>query len=356
MKFIHTADIHWGMVPDSDRPWGKKREQAIRLTFQTIVEEARENRVDLLLISGDLFHRQPLARDLKEVNYLFSTIPGTRVVIIAGNHDRVRRSSALLSFKWSPNVTYLMDEDLSSVYFEDLNTEVFGFSYHTPEILEDRTEQFTIPNNRRNKILMLHGGDAKHLPFDKNAVAAMPFSYIALGHIHKPGVLIENKMAYPGSPEPLDLTETGPHGFYMGELDAISGRVTSLEFRPISQAQYIPLVVSVTPATTNLELSQLIADEIRKRGAGNIYRFRIKGMRDPDIDFDLDFLSGQWNIVEILDESEPQYDYHALFAEHPSDMIGFYIRALHKEDMSPVEKKALHYGIHALLMTKDERS
>lgn len=356
MKFIHTADIHWGMVPDSDRPWGKKREQAIRLTLQTIVEEARENHVDLLLISGDLFHRQPLARDLKEVNYLFATIPGTRVVIIAGNHDRVRRSSALLSFKWSPNVTYFMDEDLSSVYFEDLNTEVFGFSYHTPEILEDRTTQFTIPNNRRNKILMIHGGDAKHLPFDKNAVAAMPFSYIALGHIHKPGVLIENKMAYPGSPEPLDLTETGPHGFYMGELDEISGRVTSLEFRPISQAQYIPLVVSVTPATTNLELSQLIADEIRKRGAGNIYRFRIRGMRDPDIEFDLDFLSGQWNIVEILDESEPQYDYHALFAEHPSDMIGFYIRALHKEEMSPVEKKALHYGIHALLMTKDERS
>ena len=100
MKFIHTADIHWGMVPDSDRPWGKKREQAIRLTFQAIIEDARDSRADLLLISGDLFHRQPLARDLKEVNYLFSTIPGTRVVIIAGNHDRIRKSSALLSFSW----------------------------------------------------------------------------------------------------------------------------------------------------------------------------------------------------------------------------------------------------------------
>lgn len=356
MKFIHTADIHWGMVPDSDRPWGKKREQAIRLTFQAIVEEAREIRADLLLISGDLFHRQPLARDLKEINFLFSTIPGTRVVIIAGNHDRVRKSSALLSFNWSPNVTYLMDEDLSSVYFEDLNTEIYGFSYHTPEISEDKTAQFVIPNNRRHKILMLHGGDAKHLPFDRAAVAAMPFSYIALGHIHKPAVLIENRMAYPGSPEPLDLTETGAHGYYVGEIDNISGHVTSLEFKAVSQAQYIPLAISVTPATTNLELSQLIADEIRKRGAGNIYRFRIRGMRDPDIAFDLDFLAGQWNIIEIIDESEPQYDFHALFAEHPSDMIGFYIHALLKEDMSPVEKKALYYGIHALLQTKDERS
>ena len=166
MKFIHTADIRWGMVPDSDRPWGKKREQAIRLTFQAIIEDARDSRADLLLISGDLFHRQPLARDLKEVNYLFSTIPGTRVVIIAGNHDRIRKSSALLSFSWCPNVTFLMDETMTSVYFEDLNTEVYGFSYHTTEITEDRTAGFSVSASRRTRILMLHGGDAKHLPFD----------------------------------------------------------------------------------------------------------------------------------------------------------------------------------------------
>ena len=152
------------------------------------------------------------------------------------------------------------------------------------------------------------------------------------------------------------MTETGQHGYFMGEIDDLSGRVTSLEFKPVSQAQYISLVVSVTPATTNLELSQLMADEIRKRGASNIYRFRIRGMRDPDIEFDMDFLSGQWNIIEIIDETEPQYDFHALFAEHPSDMIGFYIHALMKDEMSPLEKKALYYGIHALLMTKDERS
>lgn len=356
MKFIHTADIHWGMVPDSDRPWGKKREQAIRLTFQAIIEEAREQRADLLLISGDLFHRQPMARDLKEVNYLFSTIPGTRVVIIAGNHDRIRKSSALFSFTWCPNVTFLMDEELTSVYFEDLNTEIYGFSYHTPEITDSRAGQFSIPDSRRIKILMLHGGDARHLPLNKEQLAASPFSYIALGHIHKPSVLLEKRMAYPGSPEPLDMTETGPHGFLTGEIDDLTGRVTSLEFKSISQAQYIPLAVNVTPATTNAELAQIIADEIRRRGASNIYRFRIRGMRDPDMEFDLEYLSGQWNIAEILDETEPQYDFHQLFAEHPSDMIGFYIQALMKEEMSTVEKKALYYGIHALLMTKDERS
>lgn len=48
------------------------------------MRQAKLRDADCLFIAGDLFHRQPLLRDLKEVNYLFSTIPGVRVVIIAG--------------------------------------------------------------------------------------------------------------------------------------------------------------------------------------------------------------------------------------------------------------------------------
>ena len=118
---------------------------------------------------------------------------------------------------------------------------------------------------------MLHGGDAKHLPFDKNALAALPFSYIALGHIHKPAVLLENRMAYPGSPDLWTLRR--PALTLSDRRDRRRHRPCDLsEIQAAAQAQYIPLVVSVTPATTNAELSQLIADEIKKRGASNIYR------------------------------------------------------------------------------------
>ena len=43
-------------------------------TFRRVIAGIRENPVDLLFIAGDLFHRQPLLRELKEVNNLFSTI------------------------------------------------------------------------------------------------------------------------------------------------------------------------------------------------------------------------------------------------------------------------------------------
>ena len=356
MKFIHTGDIHWGMCPDANKPWGKERAQAIKDTFRIIIEHTKEMDADCLFISGDLFHRQPLMKDLKEVNYLFSSIPSTKVIIIAGNHDRIRDNSALLSFTWSPNVTFLMDENLTSVYFEDINTEVHGFSYHRTEIKEPLLDDIQVPLNSRIQILMAHGGDASHLPINFNSLELSPFSYIALGHIHKPHIVGEGKMAYCGSPEPLDLTETGAHGYYAGEVHPLTRKLTSLQFIPAASLQYSPLAVNVSKDTTNGELSDRIAREIENRGQQNIYRSRLKGMRDPDIEFDLEQLSSRFRIAEILDDSEPQYDFSALFAEHSSDMIGFFIQALQKENMSPVEKKALYYGVNALLRTTDERS
>lgn len=356
MKFIHTGDVHWGMAPDAGRPWSGERAQAVKDTFRAVIAQAEDMEADCLFISGDLFHRQPLMKDLKEVNYLFSTIPRVKVIIIAGNHDKIRENSTLLSFTWSPNVTFLMDDSLTSVYFEDINTEVYGFSYHTTEIREPLLEDIQVPLNNRIQILMAHGGDASHLPMNYNSLELSPFSYIALGHIHKPQIIAEMKMAYCGSPEPLDVTETGVHGFFAGEIHPVTRKLISLDFIPAASLQYISLGVNVTKDTTNGELADRISEVIAKRGTENIYRFRLRGMRDPDIDFDLSALASRFRIAEIIDETEPQYDFPSLFAEHSSDMIGFFIQALQKEDMSPVEKKALYYGVNALLHTTDERS
>ena len=51
-----------------------------------------------------------------------------------------------------------------------------------------------------------------------------------------------------------------------------------------------------------------------------------------------------------------KYDYTRLFAEHPSDMVGFFVQKLNTEDASPLQKKALNYGVSALLRTSEERS
>lgn len=354
MRFIHIADVHYGMRPDSGMPWAKIREQAIKDTFAKIIKECYKQTVDCLFISGDLFHTSPSLQALKEVNYLFSTIPFVQVIIIAGNHDYIHDNSHILRFQWAKNVYFLSDENLSSVYFPRINTEVFGFSYHSMEIRKPLLSGIQATSPNRIQILMVHGGDEKHLPFDKKKLASSGFSYIALGHIHKPSVLVEHKMAYPGSPEPLDITEGGSHGYILGDINPVTKKV-KLSFAPMASLQYIPFTVDVTPSVTNTELTHTISDAITRRGISNIYRIKIKGLRDPDIEFDLDILKEKFNITQILDESEPDYDFGELFAEHSSDMLGFFISELHKQDMGLQEKKALLYGVDALLKTSDER-
>ena len=86
MRFLHTADLHLGMEPDKGRSWSKMRGRELWDAFHGMIEACGKDAIDLLLIAGDLFHRQPLVRELKEAAAGFASIPATKVVIIAGNH------------------------------------------------------------------------------------------------------------------------------------------------------------------------------------------------------------------------------------------------------------------------------
>ena len=93
MKFIHIADLHLGAEPDAGRAYSQNRSQELWETLQSVLEVCEEEQTDLLLIAGDIFHGQPLRRELKELNYYFAELTHTKVVLIAGNHDYIRKDS-----------------------------------------------------------------------------------------------------------------------------------------------------------------------------------------------------------------------------------------------------------------------
>lgn len=355
MRFIHTSDINWGMVPDSDQPWGKDRANDIKATFRGIIEKCRDFSVDCLFIAGNLFHRQPMNKDLQELNYLFSSIPSTHIVIISGENDRISSNSALLSFNWSANVNWILSDKPDSIYFDDINTMVYGFSYHTREVKETIIDTIKPENDGHIHILLAHGGDQDHMPVDVDTLTALPFDYVALGYLLKPVEIAERRVIYSGSPEPLSSSDTGTRGFYFGDINPITHKVQKLTFMETSKVSYIPLEFTVTDKTTNDELLKRISGLIKSKGDHNIYMIRITGKHDPEVHFNLSPLSRTYRIVSVQDDSEPQYDFAAIYKEHPSDIIGFYIRKLLRDDpddMSFVEKKALYYGINALLKSQ----
>ncbi len=141
-------------------------------------------------MQGTFFHRQPLLRELKEVNYLFSGLSHTKVVLIAGNHDYLKRDSYYHRFSWNENVLFLGEDRCGHVEFKDIETSIYGFSYASREIREPLYDSICVESDRCFKILLAHGGDEKHIPIDRRKLMTSGFDYIALGHIHKPQVLV----------------------------------------------------------------------------------------------------------------------------------------------------------------------
>ena len=239
MRFIHLADVHLGAVPDRGCPWSKEREEEIWNTFRRVIAGIREDPVDLLFISGDLFHRQPLMRELKEVNYLFSTIPDTRVYLMAGNHDFISRDSFYNTFEWNSNVVFFKNRELKVVKDPRLDVYVYGLSYFDREIKEGLYDKALPVQEEGIHILLAHGGDEKHIPLSAASLAAAGFDYIALGHIHKPQILIRDQAAFAGALEPIDRNDTGEHGYMEGRT--VEGRIRT-EFVPFACRSFFAAV------------------------------------------------------------------------------------------------------------------
>ena len=344
MKFIHVADVHLGAEPSCGK-YTEGRKQEIWDTFKGIIEICNEEESDVLFIAGDLFHRQPLLRELKEVNYLFSMLKKTKVFLIAGNHDYIKKESYYRTFSWNENVYPLFTEELSYVDVKELSLAVYGLSYFSKEISED-LYNVTAPGIERYEVLLAHGGDAKHIPINYAILNQSGFDYIAMGHIHKPGAPLKNKAVYAGALEPVDINDVGAHGYVRGVLE--KGRV-NVEFIPFAKRKYIHLLIDVNENMTHQGITSMIKDSINERGVENMYKIRLTGKRDPETEFNTYYMNPYGNIVEIEDATSVAYDYEEIYYKNKDNIIGKYIESFKGCKVGSKEYTAMEEGVDALL-------
>lgn len=348
MRFIHLADVHLGAVPDRGCSWSSRREEEIWETFRRVIAGIRENPVDLLFIAGDLFHRQPLLRELKEVNYLFSTIPDTRVYLMAGNHDYIKPDSFYRDFQWEKNVFFFKNEQLTCVKDEKLNVYVYGLSYEHQEIERALYDNAKPEEKEGIHILMAHGGDSRHIPMNVKTISAAGFDYIAMGHIHKPQMILRDRAAYSGALEPIDRNDLGDHGYIEGHIE--NGRLKT-KFIPFACRSYEQIILTLRENTTQSSLEDMLKADLAGRGRMNMYRIILKGNRAPELLLLPERLKAYGFVTEVLDESKPAYDLEALQEEYSGTLIGDYISYFLSKDRSTIDDKALYYGLQALLET-----
>ena len=103
---------------------------------------------------------------------------------------------------------------------------------------------------------------------------------------------------------------------------------------------------------TNGFAKEKIREMIQINGSENIYKFILTGFRDADITFEPESLRSYGNVIEIVDETKPSYDFDKLLEENKGNLLGRYIESLRECEDGSVAHMALYEGVQALLDTK----
>ena len=362
--FIHTGDFHLGRpftFLQQGNYFGKNKRKELWKAFDEMIAYVKEEKVPLLLIAGDLFDSvNVLTMDIKRAAEGLASLDKTWVVIIAGNHDYHGDNSPYKKVEWSSNVYIFKEDVFRSVYIKELNTEIYGMSWVKNEYraFPERSFNSIKLDDTRYNILMVHGevtNQSLYLPIDLRLIEKKGFDYIALGHIHKPG-LTPGGVAYCGSPVPLNFGETGERGFIISQVEPDYENqtyITSSGFNPIESRKYETIEIQVTPEDSYHDIiKKAIACDSENNRQQHYYRIRFIGYINPEIQMDWinDDLEESFYYIETdTTKLEPDIDLELLICENKHNPIGQILSELSKITEPEVRKKAIIYSIEAMI-------
>ncbi|MGN0168823.1 MAG: exonuclease SbcCD subunit D [Acetatifactor sp.] len=236
MKFLHTADLHIGK---------KIFEQSLledqKYILDRIYEVAVEERVDAVVIAGDVYDRAvPSAEAVALLDDFLTRLVSKKipVLLISGNHDSAERVSfaeRILegqglyiagTYREPPRTVVLEDEygPVSFVLLPFVKSAVVG-EESAAQAMEYMLAHTPITWNANNRaVLITHffvtGTDGEQPELsdseDTSSVGGLDsvpsslfanFSYVALGHIHKPQHMGGGRIYYAGSPLKYSFSE-----------------------------------------------------------------------------------------------------------------------------------------------------
>jgi len=220
MKLAHLADLHLGFRQfDRQTPRGtNQREADVAEAFRRAVDDLLEQRPDLIVIAGDLFHsvRPTNAAILfcfRQLQRLRTGLPETPIVVIAGEHDTPRstETGTILRLYEALGVEIAVEEP-RRIVLPRLDCAVLAVP-HQALVKAERPALRPEPGGPTLNVLLAHGvhgglGEERGTleyggaELSREILAPEKWDYIALGHYHTAQSIAANAW-YSGSLEYL---------------------------------------------------------------------------------------------------------------------------------------------------------
>ncbi|MFO7945039.1 MAG: metallophosphoesterase [Anaerolineales bacterium] len=220
MKIAITADNHLtSQVRNPER----------FTAMENILHRCAELGVDFLIVAGDLFDQVNPRYAEFEALYSEHTTPDLSTFIIPGNHDPGLTGKGFIL----ENVTVFKKPKLVSL--ENIELQILFLPFREGATMGEEIAPFSEELIPHRWVLISHGDWIKgekyadpyepgtYMPLSKIDLDSFKPLQVFLGHIHRP--LNYERVHYPGSPCPLDITETGLRRFLI--FDSQTEKITS---------------------------------------------------------------------------------------------------------------------------------
>jgi DNA repair exonuclease SbcCD nuclease subunit len=295
IKILHTADLHLGKDFKGLGGFGEELRETIKHTFSKIIDLALERKIDLLLISGDLFNSNKVSSKL--VGYVVDELRrlnGIPTCIIPGTHDCYDSNSVYRRNEFTndlENIFIFRNSTPTTKIFERLNVAIHGRANITNLGSESPLKGLNPNKDMAFNIALAHGAikiegkyNLDEYAIDPKEIESSEMDYIALGHWHKCTEYSSGKTRawYSGSPETLQFEDKDESGYVLlVNLDENNCMVEKIKIGGYSW-QELNIDTSIYPPS-----AQLTQQILNYKGENKIVRVYLEGIisSDNSIDF-----------------------------------------------------------------------
>jgi DNA repair protein SbcD/Mre11 len=350
LKIIHTADVHLGARHDDLGEQAATQRERQFGAFRATVDLAIAEKVDVVLIAGDLFDsnvqpRRSVERVAAELKRLADA--KIRTVIIPGTHDVYDRASIYRAYDLPSmagsgpgnDMVTVLDPERPWIHLASCDLIVAARVFATKRAPHSPLEGILSPDMPVAgwHVGMVHGSvaipgrtDRDEVVVTTEEIAASGLDYLALGHWHsaQSGKAGSVTYAYSGAPEAVALDQDRAGKVLLVELEEVgAGRSVKVQEHQVGRTRFEKMTID----TATLKTQQALIVSLAKRSDPDlVLDVRLNGVRPDELDFDTDeietALAPGFLKVRVRDVSAPALTEGPL--PSPDTIAGAFIRDL----------------------------
>lgn len=363
VKILQTGDLHFDTpFRDLYKDISEISKEELLEVFSKIISIAKENRIDILLLTGDIFDNLTVnKKTLAFIKNQIERIPNIKVFIAPGNHDPYNEKSFYKMINWPSNV-YIFKGKLEHVILDDLKVVVWGAAFNEYYVKESLLKDIKVNEDYIN-IMCIHGelstveGGNEYNPITIKDIENSKLDYIAIGHRHNfSGIkkVGNTYYAYAGCPQGRGFDEVLDKGVIIGE---VSKGIVNLDFIRTSKRNYYAKEVDISNKVSYEEIKNKILEEIKEdERKNNLYKIVLKGELESFVNLKegllKELIKDYFYFVKIIDKTEVKLDFDSISKDY--SIRGVYAKKIlekidtENSEENEILKIALKLGIQCL--------